>query len=505
MPVAETSAPVAPLQPAVESSPVTPVEAPITQSQKPAFERGSLKVVPTIRTLRAIPTEIAAPVEEASEESVDASLPAPVISDEVVVETPTVVENVSIEPAAVVPVDVSPEVVAPIVPEPTIEPVVEPVIPAPAPVPEEPPAHVLPSSAAISPAIDSVNKPSESVLPAGPEPLPEISQSLPFGGLPQPSEAASSFMTGTFPQTPTITPEQAPAASVPSDFSSGAWVAEPTPSAQEILARLAKPEPEPTTQAPLPTRSSKPFILGAGILLTVLGSVGLLFLRHPKDLKQMTELGDGRARLGAEPVDEPIRLPPSQDVNSSDHGSGATPESSVAAPQVKLDEAIKMVKDFPLDGDRGTVGQWLQYSYTATPDSGQESWSANETAEKTYLVEYRFTPSARGAAEIHYLFEADMARGFVMGKNSDAQSMLAGGSPAREESSAKTPQAPSVNKRRASVRRKAAQASAPPAREQNQESAPKDVEPLPLPADGELHPPTENDGSFGADTVNSSL
>src|SRR5262249_55419642 len=82
------------------------------------------------------------------------------------------------------------------------------------------------------------------------------------------------------------------------------------PSTEEALARLAKPAPAPPTKAPRPPRSNKPFLIGAGILVLVMAAIGFFFLRHPKDLKQMTELDDGRSRLGAEPVtDDSVRPP----------------------------------------------------------------------------------------------------------------------------------------------------------------------------------------------------
>jgi hypothetical protein len=243
--------------------------------------------------------------------------------------------------------------------------------------------------------------------------------------------------------------------------------------------------------------------------------VGFLFLRHPKDLKQMAALDDGRARVGAEPVDDASRPPafkpnPAAQAASSaptapgaaaapPAGSGAAaPSPAAEAPQAaskaKLDAAVAAVKDFPLDGERGTVAQLLQFEYSAAPDAGQESWSASQTADNAYLVEYRFAP-AHGGADVHYLFEVDMEGGFVIGKNLDAKSILAGGPPAAE----KKPKAKVKPKKtaRKPARRAAGRAPA--------EAAPKDVPLLPLPNEGELRPPSEDDGAFNSDTVNTGL
>lgn len=280
------------------------------------------------------------------------------------------------------------------------------------------------------------------------------------------------------------------------------------PSTEEALARLAKPAPAPATKAPRPPRSNKPFLIGAGVLVVVMGVVGYLFLRHPKDLKQMTDLDDGRSRLGAEPVTEDavrpplvkpkMAAPPSEPAAPVPLSAPASPvpdaaEAARAASQAKLDAAVAAVKDFPLDGDRGTVAQWLQFSYTASPGAGQESWTASETGPDTYLVDYRFTP-ARGGDEVHYMFEVDMDRGFVIGKNLDAKSVLAGG----PKIAAEKPKPKAKAKPRKPARKKAP-------RRPVEDAQPKEVPLLPLPDEGALRPPAEDDGAFNSDTVNSGL
>ncbi|MFI5351017.1 MAG: hypothetical protein ACHQ2Z_15850 [Elusimicrobiota bacterium] len=303
------------------------------------------------------------------------------------------------------------------------------------------------------------------------------------------------------------------------------------PSPEAALARLAKPEPTSATGARRAPRSNKPFLIGAAALVIVMACVGVLFLRHPKELKQMTDLDDGRARVGAEPTEDASRPPmikpampaspmpqapsapgasaasgapaaanppaassPPVEGSAPAPGNGPAGEAPQAASQVKLYAAVAAVKDFPLDGERGTVAQWLQFSYSAGPDAGKESWIASETADKTYLVEYRFTP-ARGD-DVHYLFEADMDRGFVIGKNLDAQRVLAGGPRAVEEKAKPKAKARAASKRARKTAKRAARKAAG-------DVAPKNVPLLPLPDEGELRPPAEDDGAFTSDTVHS--
>jgi len=220
---------------------------------------------------------------------------------------------------------------------------------------------------------------------------------------------------------------------------SGVFEAAPTPagvpSEQDVLSRLAKPAPAAPTVSSRSVRSNKPFLFAAAALVALLGVIGYFMLRQPKDLKQMASLDDGREHLGAQPVDEPSRTP-----SIKPSMTAPTPAVEPASPptvqpeaSTELDAVMALVKDFPLDGGRGTVSQWLQYSYNASPDAGKETWSASGAGGQTYLVEYRFVPSARVGAEVHYLFTGDMSMGLVFGKNLEAQRLLAGSAPRVEE------------------------------------------------------------------------
>jgi hypothetical protein len=236
-----------------------------------------------------------------------------------------------------------------------------------------------------------------------------------------------------------------------------------------------------------------------------------LFLRrsHDSDLKPMTALDDGKPQLGAEPVDDaarpPIVKPPMAAAAApsavAPQAAGGVPESAPPAPSPfpappaapsPLDAAVTFVKNFPLDGGRGTVSKWLDFSYLASPDAGQELWNATQQSDNTYLVEYRFVPSVKGAPEIQYLFEADPERGYVLGKNRDARDLLAGGGPAGAST------APAPKKKAHKPRRRA---PAPASASTGDDDVPRAVPQLPLPTDGQLHAPAADDGDFGSDTV----
>lgn len=244
-------------------------------------------------------------------------------------------------------------------------------------------------------------------------------------------------------------------------------------------ARFAKPEPAPATgEIKKTARNNKPFLIGGGVLLVLLIVLGVIFMRQPKDdIKQMTTLDDGQAPIGVA-VDDGTAVPPMVKPKLAD----APPVP--AGPSAEHAAAIEVVKDFPLDGERGTVGRWLQYSYTASPDAGAEEWNASTTGENTVLVEYRLVPAAAGGRGAVYLFEID-GNGIVAGKNIEARQMLAGSPP---------PEAPKPKKKPA---KKAAK--------RRVVEEPKEVPLLPLPDSGELRPPAEDDGTFGSDTVNSGI
>ncbi|MBI3553877.1 MAG: hypothetical protein HY077_15385 [Elusimicrobia bacterium] len=260
---------------------------------------------------------------------------------------------------------------------------------------------------------------------------------------------------------------------------------------QDVVARLAKPAPAPgTDKKPKPRRSlAIPVMSVLVILLSVLAVVFLY--KRPKDLKTMASMETGQKPMGraveeesktplsakpSAPAPEPVPAKPAP----SAQGRDAIPDAGEAA--------ITLVKNTPLAGDRGSVGQWLSYSYNAE-GGNKEDWSAGAVEATAYAVEYKVQPgpSSKLKDAISYLFEADISRKTVQGKNQAAKLLLAGGESApKPKKAAKT-----------GYRRRARKAAAP--------AAPRDVPLAPLPADSELLPPSEDDSSFKTDTVQPGL
>ena len=450
------------------------------------------KVVPTIRSFRIVSEDILGePKPSAAEDAAPASVPAklPTLAP-IVVPLPE-----PVLPQSSVPVPVPAPVEAPVSP-PEIEVVAPPSVPVPAPV----------GAPAFAPVIEVVSMPrTQEPAPAAAAPA-EPAAGAAFEDLAR----APGEITAPVPAPP---PVQEPAAAPPVTMSF-AWGGEPEassappPSTQEVLARLSKPGPAPQTTKPRQVRSNKPALFAGVALVALLAVIGYFLLRQPKDLKQMVSLDDNREHLGAQPVDEAARIPlpkpevaetPAPDVPAQPVPAGPPAEASGSQPaaQAELDAAVALAKDFPLDGGRGTVAQWLQYSYNASPDAGSETWSASSTGDKGYLVEYRFVPTARGGADVHYLFAADMSLGLIYGKNLEAQRMLAGSAPRLTDQKPKPRAKPKAKTSRPAAKRPARRAAAA--------EIPREVPLMPLPDEGELKPPAEDDSAFGADTVNSGL
>lgn len=330
-----------------------------------------------------------------------------------------------------------------------------------------------------------------SLTPAPPPPPPADPPPPPAGA----PLSAFDALVGA-PATPSAPPPTDPGAGAPPatmQVSAGSG-APPAPggeanSPDAVLARLARPSAPVTAPAAPRPRSKKPFII-AGVLLAVVLVVGAVMFRSPKDVQEMASLDDGRPRMGAEENDPnpPAARPPLPPPQASP-APAPTPAPAQADAAAPLNAAVEMVKGFPLDGDRGTVGAWLQYQYAASADAGKEEWSASAKGDGAYLVEYKVTPPPGSANPgVVLLFEADMPRFLVIGKSPEARQMLAGTPPAVED-----PPKPKPKKKTAAAKPKPR--SAPRVEE------PKEVPLLPLPGDGELRPPAEDDGTFGSDTI----
>ncbi len=441
--------------------PAVPVEAPAPK--KLSFGKPhSFKIVPTKKSFKVLGAEDAAPGVSSN--------PVPEFKVEPIAEaaqTPPPAAMPPVPTPAPMPVVPPPPIsLAPIVPPPA--PVV--MAPAtPAPIPAMAPMTTPEPSAVINPF--TVPSQPEPAVPTPVAPPPNtLSRSQPVPDLTGGDMAGSSDATAQVPPPATMARSGGASAAAPAD--------------DALAARFAKPEPAPPTgEIKKPGRSNKPFLIAGGVLVTLLVVLGVIFMRQPKDdLRQMTTLDDGKAPIGVTVDEGAVAPPPMVKPRIAE-----TPEPAPApGPSAEHLAAIEAVKDFPLDGDRGTVGRWLQYSYTASPGAGTEEWNASATGENTVLVEYRLVPGSTVGKGALYLFEVD-GNGIVMGKNIEARQMLAGGPPPEAPKARKKPVKKAAPKRRAVI------------------EEPQEVPLLPLPDSGELRPPAEDDGTFGSDTINSGI
>jgi hypothetical protein len=104
-----------------------------------------------------------------------------------------------------------------------------------------------------------------------------------------------------------------------------------------------------------------------------------------------------------------------------------------------------------LNGGRGTVEQWLQYSFSATPGAtGKEEWTSGAVEGNVYLVQYRIVWSGNTAPgpSPSYVFEAHLSRKIVRGTNPPARELLAGASRPQARR-AKKKKAPAPRKKKA--------------------------------------------------------
>lgn len=440
-----------PSAPAFEPPPsAAPGPAPVSEFKKSFGKPGSFKIVPTMKSFKilgagdsaASPASNPVPefrIEPVAEAPVEIPPPPPVIPPPPAVFAPP--------PAAFAPI-----VPPPPAPEPVVVPPPIPVM-APPPAPTPPPAtnpFTLPAQQA--PAPTPVSAPPNTLSRT--QPVPDL---------------LSGDMAG---------PDTGDSAAPPATMARRGGAA-PAAAEDAAAARFAKPEPAPPTgEIKKPGRNNKAFLIAGGVLVTLLVVLGVVFMRQPKDdLRRMTMLDDGSAPMGVTADEPPPLVKPQIAEPAAPPAPPGPPAEHVAA--------IEAVKDFPLDGDRGTVGRWLQYSYTASPGAGAEEWNASTTGDRTVLVEYRLVPGSELGKGALYLFEID-GNGIVTGKNIEARQMLAGSPP---------PEAPKAKKKpvkKAAPRRRVIE-------------EPKEVPLLPLPDSGELRPPAEDDGSFGSDTINSGI
>jgi hypothetical protein len=265
---------------------------------------------------------------------------------------------------------------------------------------------------------------------------------------------------------------------------------------RELLSRLAKPADTAQT-APKPKRRRSTWIWVAACVavLAVVVGIWVMFFHNPKDLKVMFKAGKGDV-----PVEPEAEDGQGQDSGLDEAGAapavGTTPSAGnnapAAGPEPMPDpgkDAIEFTKAYPLEGGRGTILQWMQYSFpSSSGDGSKEEWTAGPMSSNVYFVQYKFTPGPGSAAlkePVQYLFEANLAAKTVLGRNPPAKELLAG-----------KPQP--IARPAASRARKPAPVKRPP------RPAPRPAAaepPEPLPAEEDLMPPSDEEAGPSSDLV----
>lgn len=394
----------------------------------------------------------------------------------------------------------------------------------------EPAAAAAPAPVAPPPPAPVPSAPESTVMPA-PTPLPQppaaAAAELPpmpvlqpqLGAAPQGLEPPP---MPVLPKTPIPSVTPPPATMAYSGFFSApapAVSAEPVAAAEkpaateQVLARLAKPQPAAAPAQDKPRGGDKKFLIISGTLVVALVAAGFLFLQNSKSIPSAVDMGGDQTLLGAAveepaPAEVPAAAPPAADsaliaagpeaasppaqeipaappasiLETAPPAAAVAPLPAAQAPVVAAvkddrEAAIELVKEFPIDGDRGTIGRWLEYSFAASPGFN-EKWDAGAVEGAAYLVQYTVQDAGTGknlSPAVTYLFEADLERHIVQGKNQAARQLLAGGQVPAQKTQLK-------NSRKSRPRRVASKPSA---------ALPQQLPQLPLPSETELLPPGE--------------
>jgi len=333
----------------------------------------------------------------------------------------------------------------------------------PEPAPQEAPADELPAKpGTFESELQKVLGPASEISafspapasPAAPAPQPQNMESpkepaglfaaTPGAGL-SAAPSASEFTTGIFGTIPSF---QAPAEPAPQPqglrAESGAkpasmpgldtaptqpFASAPAASTQNLISELAPAtapaQPGKAKAAAKPKKKSSKgayFIFGGLIVAAAGGGFFLL----------TGGLNSSRPAPSSAPTASSASAPapaaPVQQAASPQAAQTQQPEPAPISPQAQA--AIDLVKNYPLDGNRGTVAQWLQYSFTANPgDDNREEWTAGALSGASYEVQYRVVPGPQSSLPqpISYLFAADVDRQTVQGANAAAKQLLSGG------------------------------------------------------------------------------
>ena len=115
---------------------------------------------------------------------------------------------------------------------------------------------------------------------------------------------------------------------------------------------------------------------------------------------------------------ESILEEPAPAVSAPDEGNiqaeiPVPPPAQLAAPS-QSDQAVEIVKNYPLSANRGTVASYLDRLYRTQKTQGYTaSWSAEPLHKSTYIVKYRLTKTRM--EPIVYIFQVDVAQGKLTG------------------------------------------------------------------------------------------
>jgi len=257
--------------------------------------------------------------------------------------------------------------------------------------------------------------------------------------------SASEFTTGIFGTVPSFQAPSEPAAQPPgsgaeSDVKPASipgldtaptqpFASAPIVSTQNLISELApaatSAQPGKAKAATKPKKKSPKgvyFILG-GLIVAAAGGGFFLLTGGFSPLQPAPSPAPAVSPVSAPPPAAPAQQAASPQV-------AQTQQQAPAPISPEAQAAIDLVKSYPLDGNRGTVAQWLQYSFTANPgDDNREEWTAGALSGASYEVQYRVVPGPQSSLPqpISYLFAADADRQTVQGANAAAKQLLSGG------------------------------------------------------------------------------
>ncbi|MBI5242653.1 MAG: hypothetical protein HY922_03085 [Elusimicrobia bacterium] len=291
-----------------------------------------------------------------------------------------------------------------------------------------------------------------------------------FGGEPGEQTGAADIFSGG---TPASIPLTGPAGAAPQDMPANLW-STPTPVADIPAARpfddlfATRPTPVPSAlrtpaDASVPEtkkkRRSKGFLIILGVSVAVLIGVAFFFLRNPKDIQTMFTMGPqkkesqaqgsaagpegpqapAQPKQGARQAAQTQKEGQQQSPQAQQQPSGPEPQQNPAPAQPAKPQAggrdfirdesiqsIEFVKNHYLDKERGTINQWLQYSFQTTSDNAT-AWDAGGISSAIYVVTYSVKRGTK--VKFKYNFEVDLAKKTIIGRNQEALSLLNSGKP----------------------------------------------------------------------------